>query len=81
MNENDVFNFCLNFYKTTLETFYNDNLDAKVFNLYYELCDFLKIKPVTIWPVYFLFFFIFKLVNELIFVIIYSSSIIKKKGS
>ena len=48
MNENDVFNFCLSFYKTTLETFYNDNLDAKVFNLYYELCDFLKIEPLTI---------------------------------
>ena len=48
MNENDVFNFVLNFYKTTIESFYNDDLDGQVFNLYYDLCDFLNIEPAGI---------------------------------
>ena len=52
MTELDIFNFCLKYNDISIEEWNNNadyilenNLDGKVFNLYYDLCDFLNIEP------------------------------------
>ena len=51
MTELDIFNFCLKYNNISIEEWNNsnyiveNNLDGKVCNLYYALCDFLNIEP------------------------------------
>ena len=51
MTELDIFNFCLKHFNISIDDWNNtnniveNNLDGKVFNLYYDLCEFLNIEP------------------------------------